>query len=573
MGGTSSQPVTTISPGNTLCEKIKELITPYIDLARRQPVQNIGVSAPFLKEQKGAEWIMPVLKLTGYVYLANGAIQCDSNFELPYIESIYRLADVTNTCNGIICIEYLAFTVEGNILKKIEYKEEIKDKFKPYFYFKSDGNYIYRPIVPNSDGIKYTDKDYVDILFTKKFLSQYESCNFISIAVNLLSTDGGHSNMLVIYREKLTSNKVYLMLYEPHGAKGIRSDNAETKAQYVKMNTQFIEFVKNTIKSIAPKDVTFTQVEPYNISQEKGIQIYMNDRNGFCYIISSFWLYIILLLIKDKTLTDNPNLMLNLNYIEECVFNIIESEIKKDQEEVKSVSERATPATSQSQSVLTIAKQGSLHNYSSAEVLYSIIVHFAYDFLTKSYLKYFTPSTPDKFTKFIKNFEELYKRKKKKNQDNFNKSIFIKNIDYTQRLNISQEYIHEIEDLAVEKIMTKLDGEICTQNDECQSHKCNENKCSPVELFGNSQGLSQRTSQSQGDSQTQDQDYYNIMPILVEPDDIFPIKTYEGSVINDGTEIKEAPAPKRLVNTDLSEEDNLSKRIRVGDPNLSMEEP
>ena len=572
MGGTSSQPVTTISPGNTLCEKIKELITPYIDLARRQPVQNIGVSAPFLKEQNGAKWIMPVLKLTGYVYLANGAIQCDSNFELPYIESIYRLAGVTNTCNGIICIEYLAFTVEGNILKKIAYKEETKNSFKPYFYFKSDGKYIYRPIVPNSDGIKYTDPDYVDILFTQKFLSQYKSCNFISIAVNLLSTDGGHSNMLLIYRETLQSNKVYLMLYEPHGAEGIRSDNDETKAQYVQMNTQFIEIVKNTIKSIAPKDVTFTQVEPYNISQEKGIQIYMNDRHGFCYIISSFWLYIILLLIKDKTLTDNPNLMLNLNYIEECVFNIIESEIKKDQEDVKSVSAIATAATSESQSVLTIAKQGSLHNYSSAEVLYSIIVHFAYDFLTKSYLKYFTPSTPDKFTKFINNFKSLYERKKKKNLVNFNKSIFIKNIDYTPATDISQKYIHEIEDLAVEKIITKLDGESCNQDDECQSHKCNENKCSPLNSFGNSQGESQ--ADSQGESHTHSQDYYNIMPILDEPDDIFPIKTYEGSVINDGTEIKEASAPKRLGDRDVSKTvKQTSKRMRVGDPNLSMEEP
>jgi len=565
MGGTSSQPVTTISQGNTLCEKIKELITPYIDLARIQPVQNIGVSAPFLKDIKTPNKI-PLLKLTGYVHLANSAIQCDTNYDLPYIESIYRLANVTNTCNGIITIEYLALKVEGNTLIKIKYDEKTKNSFRPYFYFKYKGNHLHRPVVPGLDGITYTGKDFVNELLTQKFLYQYKTCKFISIAVNLLSTDGGHSNMLLIYRETLRSDKVYLMLYEPHGSKGIRS-NDENKAQYVKMNNEFIDFVKNTIKTIAPKNVIFITVEPYKISQKEGIQIYMKDRHGFCYIITSFWLYIILMLIKDQTVTYNPELMLNLNYIEECVFNIIESEIKKDkkEEEEKSVSTRPTAAASESQpTTLTVAKQGSLSKYESHQVLYSVIVHFSYEFLTKSYFDYFTPSTRDKFEKFISNFKELYNRKKKNNPDNFNKSIFIKNIDYTlQPQNISRDEIDKIEVQAVQKIMTKLNGETCGQDDECQSYKCNEGKCSPLDSYGNSQGESQ-SSQSQGDSQG----YYDIRDMLVEPDDIFPnYKTYEGSRINDGTKIEEASASKRPSYTDFQEEAETSitgnKRSRV----------
>ena len=571
MGGTSSQPVTTISQGNTLCEKIKELITPYIQLARSQPVQNIGVSAPFLKDIKTPNKI-PLLKLTGYVHLANSAIQCDTNYDLPYIESIYSLAGVTNTCNGIIGIEYLAR--DHLNFKKIKYDEKTKNSFRPYFYFKYNDSYIYRPIVRGSDGITYTGKDYVYNFFTQKFLSQYKTCKFISIAVNLLSTDGGHSNMLLIYRETLRSDKVYLMLYEPHGSEGIRS-NDENKPQYVKMNNEFIDFVKNTITTEASKNVIFITVEPYKISQKEGIQIYMKDRHGYCYMISSFWLYIILMLIKDQTVTYNPELMLNLNYIEECVFNIIESEIKKDkkeEEEEKSVSTRPTAAASESQpTTLTVAKQGSLSKYESHQILYSVIVHFSYDFLTSFYLNYFTPSTRDKFEKFINNFKELYNRKKNTNPDNFKKSIFIKNIDYTpQPQNISIDDIHKIEVQAVQKIMTKLNGEPCGQDDECQSYKCNEEKkCSPLDSYGNSQGESQ-SSQSQGDSQG----YYDIRDMLVEPDDIFPnYKTYEGSRINDGTEIQEASASKRDSSTDFQEEPETTKRPRVGNQDPIIDNP
>lgn len=285
------------------------------------------------------------------------------------------------------------------------YKDGYKHLFKPYFHFQARSRgWIYRPVT-QSPSVQYVGNDYVTSLFTDKFLRQYNTCKFISIAVNFYATQGGHSNILLIYRDTLRSNKVYLMLYEPHGAQGIQIQSDEIKEQYKIMKGEFIEFVKRVIRTVKG-EVTFINAPSYQISQKTGIQMYMKDKHGFCYMITSFWLYIILRLIKGESNLDTE-LMLNLNYIEECVFNIVEGEIKSD--------EAKRP-------------QGELKGYKSHEVLYSMIVHFSYDFLTKFYLSYFKPGGSN-FSLFIKEFTVRYEAKKT-NQKNFNEYIFIKNIDY-----------------------------------------------------------------------------------------------------------------------------------------------
>ncbi len=99
---------------------IKTIIQYYIDLARRQPIQNIGIPAHFLKgvfesykppDQKDK---VPVLTIAGFVNLANVSLQSNTNFTLPYIESIYKMAGMDHSCNGVIVIKYTAINKHTN---------------------------------------------------------------------------------------------------------------------------------------------------------------------------------------------------------------------------------------------------------------------------------------------------------------------------------------------------------------------------------------------------------------------------------------------------------------------------
>ena len=333
---------TQFSRENQICDGINPIIKDYIKLARDQPVQNIGVPVSILATTNGGP--IPILRLSAFVDLANGALQSHTNFRLPYIQSIYNMAGMTDSCNGIIVLKYTYIDPDG-YRHKYETDPRIQNKFKSYFYFNFGGGdqkiyvpvrkekdepnlylfeksliNIYERVDPGRIDIKYNK--FLEEKFTDKFLTQYDDhrCKFISIAINLLPLTGGHANMLLIY--KGLSN-VYIMLYEPHGAEGVKVSNCERKNQYDQMNREFMVFIQNVINKAESKTDKrpIKIVEPYNISTNVGIQRYMKDKNGYCYMITSFWLYIILKLINEGFVTpeNEEKFILNLNYIEECV--------------------------------------------------------------------------------------------------------------------------------------------------------------------------------------------------------------------------------------------------------------
>ena len=483
--------------GDDKYKKIKEIIQPYIDLARSQPIQNIGIPAHFLRgvlkdvlnpdEQPNKYDKIPVLTISGFVNLANASLQSNTNFTLPYIESIYKMAGMEHSCNGIIVIKYTAI----NENKEYEYKTsnpEVKREFKPYFYFnlKDEGEKIYIPINTSIDKKMYVLKkskqptkrktddstqyqNYLKTKFTDKFLAQYNNinCKFISIAVNLLPTEGGHANMLLVYKGV---SEVYIMLYEPHGAQGVQSSEGPQQ-QYKTMKTHFINFMKELIISKETQSVkkrTVKIVDPKKISEPQGIQSYMKDRNGYCYMISSFWLYIILMLTKTTGQEFNDKLFENLNIIEGYLYGIAAEEIKKD---------KPKPEVIPSQPVtLTLAKQGSLHNYTADQVLYSIIVHFSYDFLTKYYMHYFTPGlTPDLYSVFIPIYREKYKDMNVKRPEKF-KKLLLGYIENTGT-DVSPSEKLEIETKANEISKRVTDGLSCKNDKDCLSNKCQGDIC------------------------------------------------------------------------------------------------
>ena len=500
----SVKPAPVESSKDDIYTNIKTIIEPYINLARRQPIQNVGVPAHFLKgvlnpdKEASQNDKIPVLKISGFVNLANVSLQSNTDFTLPYIESIYNMAKMQHMCNGIINIKYIGFHQDTS--KELKYNDNTKESFKPCFYFnrKDTGKKIYIPIDTQGDpniyvlSSKLTQKrqpdhrtnyrDYLNTQFISKFLAQYENinCNFISIAVNLLPTKGGHANMLLVYKGIKTT---YLMLYEPHGAQGVQSSEGSVE-QYQIMKKAFIKFIQNVIKT---RNSQVETVYPTKISPQEGIQSYMKDRNGYCYMISSFWLYIILMLTKRTTQDFNDTLFTELNIIETYVYNIAAEEIKEDQKEPKnkrhvSVEPSAAEAGSSSQRVLTVAKQGSLAKYTPDQVLYSIIVHFSYDFLTTFYMNYFKPpsqsaSTPDLYSIFIQIYKDKYIAMKNKKEKKF-KKLVLGYIDATGS-NLSPEEIKNMERQAEEISKRVTDGLGCSEDQECLSDTCKDKVCTP----------------------------------------------------------------------------------------------
>jgi len=57
---------------------------------------------------------VPVLTIAGFVNLANVSLQSNTNFTLPYIESIYKMAGMDHSCNGVIVIKYTAINKHTN---------------------------------------------------------------------------------------------------------------------------------------------------------------------------------------------------------------------------------------------------------------------------------------------------------------------------------------------------------------------------------------------------------------------------------------------------------------------------
>ena len=475
---------------------IETIIKPYIELAREHPVQKRVVPVYILKgvnTEKKDE--VPVLRLPAFVNLVNASLQSDTKFTLPYIQSIYNMAGMTNSCNGIITIRYLSMVQDEpdkKIFSKAKYNTQIKDSFKPYLFLKTRGKTekVYIPITTIQNGIRmdktkfYKSEKYIEqsggkkylyvplsdytnnVLqdsFISRFLVQYSDpyCKFISIALSLKSTECGHSNMLLIYKGKTTT---YLMLYEPHGAEGVQSPKDYIALQYSDMTNSFIKFLTGVIQPIHKEiergnERTVVVMSAYNVSEREGIQKFMKDKNGYCSMISSFWLYIILNLMKpnyELKEEQKEKLFLNLNYIETSLYNIVISKISEDKQ--------SDP-------------QGKFAEQYPYEVLYSIIVHFSYDFLTRFYMNYLVPNSP-LYNIFVPELISIYTQDKVNKPTKFNELILARyTTDY--RTNPSEEYLEQIKLNAIEEDefeSLKEEGAECFSHNQCKSKYC-EGKC------------------------------------------------------------------------------------------------
>jgi hypothetical protein len=150
------------------------------------------------------------------------------------------------------------------------------------------------------DNNKFTDK-FTDFVgeFAKRV--RESNCPFTSLSVILSWDNNAHANILLAFKDK-DSNKIFLVLYDPHGSKLDSSIRKTSNA---------------LLKSIKECDSNFVVLSRKNISCPIGQQSYANDTMGYCVMFSLFWLYCVLKISKKSNYQIDIN---NIKYIEKSII-------------------------------------------------------------------------------------------------------------------------------------------------------------------------------------------------------------------------------------------------------------
>jgi hypothetical protein len=330
----------------SILSDVKTVIQPYMD---KPQVQGREVSVPFMENTR--------LPLDEYVHIMRSTIQSYQIYNVPFISSLYRLADIDTTKNFTGQIQILNYDDRNRDGKNPENKPIFKSPDgRDYRYIKFQNSNISNYIdVGNVDTMDIGHSTDIYRLFIQQIITNYRNpeCKFISILLCLsYMPDDGHANMFLIVKDGLRSVK--FIMYEPHGSWGTSSSTmsayffSKVTARYRDMKKTFLKLMT---KIFNDRGVNTHIVNTGVISCPVGIQTKMEDPMGYCVTISLFWLYIFLRLInvyegdnKDKLLTD-------LTEIENSVYSLT----------------------------------------GDSDKLYSLIINFTYDFLSFFYSSYLVP--------------------------------------------------------------------------------------------------------------------------------------------------------------------------------------
>lgn len=155
----------------------------------------------------------------------------------------------------------------------------------------------------------------------------YGNFTFNSLAIEnfatIISKDekverSGHSNMLLVMKNN-DINEINLILYEPHG---YSKEDDSTYMTYVRQyHLYFLNILKPMLKTVSGCEVNI--LDPIQISCPKGIQNSIGDTFGYCKLISTLWLYIVLGLFKSDLDTQLKNyLSNNLDIVESYLISL-----------------------------------------------------------------------------------------------------------------------------------------------------------------------------------------------------------------------------------------------------------
>jgi len=352
-----------------VCKVVEELTNPYNKSIANKKVK--FTNEKFLKKQKFEEY---ELNLDEYVHFSNITLQQIAgdrhqehsmiDIKMNYIENIFDMLNLTKiACTGKICLEYNLFVNSRELHKlNIGFMDDL-DKLEKNIIV-----HTYDP--PSKINILTKDiKDFIQIRrIVKKIYDRLEGSvcrygdftfNSIALAANpkINVTDSekrypteAHANILLIMKNSRT-NLITIILYEPHGSTDKKFDL--TTKLIRQLNNYFINLIQYHLKEFyksAGTPYTIDIIEQKSVSCPEGIQTYINDSLGYCELISTLWLYLVLGLFSSSELDPNVKITLvnRLHIVESCLYQLY-----KTPEELYNVvssraASRATPLAASS---------------------------------------------------------------------------------------------------------------------------------------------------------------------------------------------------------------------------------
>jgi hypothetical protein len=428
-----------------VCKVVEELTNPYNKSIANKKVK--FTNEKFLKKQKFEEY---ELNLDEYVHFSNITLQQIAgdrhqehsmiDIKMNYIENIFDMLNLTKiACTGKISLEYNLFVNSRELHKlNIGFMDDL-DKLEKNIIV-----HTYDP--PSKINILTKDiKDFIQIRrIVKKIYDRLEGSvcrygdftfNSIALAANpkINVTDSekrypteAHANILLIMKNSRT-NLITIILYEPHGSTDKKFDL--TTKLIRQLNNYFINLIQYHLKEFyksAGTPYTIDIIEQKSVSCPEGIQTYINDSLGYCELISTLWLYLVLGLFSSSELDPNVKITLvnRLHIVESCLYQL----------------------------------------YKTPEELYNVVVNFSVEVIN-NYLKLINYRKLS--IDFTRNF---YREMYRKYEDNIHTKIKIASP-------IVEEPIFK------QPIIKQPNCKKCNRKNDCKSRNCVNRICSPPHFY------------------------------------------------------------------------------------------
>ena len=330
---------------NYVCEEITKLTQPFKKSIENEKVK-LRSRSLFSKGFVDYE-----LNIDEYVHFSNAALQKISNnpeykdsivdMKMNYIENIFDMLSLTKkACTGKINLEYNLFVNKPELYQlKRGYMDNLNtlQKTMTIEYITKDST-LSKINIPTKDIADFINMrrlvkkiykrleestcKYGDFTFNSIALGNYSKINITD--EKMQPDTEGHSNLLLVMKDT-RKNVITIILYEPHGRTDKEFDlNIKLTRE---SNNYFITVLQSHLEHFyksAGTPYIIDILEQKFVSCPNGIQTYVNDSLGYCELISTLWLYLVLGLFSSTQLHPDVKILLidRLQIVEGCLYRI-----------------------------------------------------------------------------------------------------------------------------------------------------------------------------------------------------------------------------------------------------------
>lgn len=410
-----------------ICKKIVEILRPY----NRPITGEIEISKKIrVSKEEYVHFSNMVLQtFTNTIEDRDDSIQKIIKSRMIYIEDIFQNYGIhRSACTGRV--DLLMYIDHSSVTDSVEVTSDM---------------YIVQSSVKLRSGDIET--------FTGQLYSRLEgsTCAYGSLIFNSLAIENfatvkysedkyersGHSNLLLILKN-IDTKYINLILYEPHGYS--EEDDTIYMTYVRKYNLEFVKTVRKYLQKMYKGKYRVKILKPVEISCRRGVQSYIGDRFGYCKLISTMWLFLILgLFTSDLKPEYKIYLADNLNLVEAC---------------------------------LTTVKN-----------LYSIVINFSADMINK-YLVYLR--SEETVNLFNSQFQVVYNKYYNKTGEETD------DVDLKIRKCRAPKTYHSAE-IPSKKGFGRSNCKECVNRSDCMSGNCVNNICSPSHFYTSGQDRSSIT--------------------------------------------------------------------------------